>query len=94
MPAQSAFWMYSTLIDAIGFGVDSRGVRKRLSDAGIESRPLWQPIHLSAAHRGAPAYQCEVAERLYRKALSLPCSVGLNPTDQDTVIRTIQEHAQ
>ncbi len=83
------FWLYTVLVDATLFGMDSRMLLRRLEEKGIQTRPLWQPIHLSAPHRGGGSFDCPVSERLYRDALSLPCSVGLSAEDQDTVCRAI-----
>jgi dTDP-4-amino-4,6-dideoxygalactose transaminase len=58
----------------------------RLQEAHIQTCPLWQPLHLSAAHHGAWATDCSVAEHLYREALSLPCSVGLDEAGAQRVV--------
>jgi perosamine synthetase len=87
--ARSTYWLYTVLVDEARYGTGSRGLLARLAQAGMESRPLWQPIHLSGAHRGAQAYRCDVSERLFRDALSLPCSVDLRPDDQARVIQTV-----
>ncbi len=87
--ATSVFWMYTALVDEARAGLDSRALLRRLAEAGIQTRPLWQPMHLSRAHAGCQAYRCDVATRLYRDALSLPCSVGLTPQQQQRVIAAI-----
>jgi perosamine synthetase len=84
--ARSAWWMYTILVDEAEFGIDSRALLRALAERRIQTRPLWEPIHRSAAHRGSPATNCSVAERLNRMALSLPCSVGLTAEAQDRVI--------
>lgn len=84
--AYSIYWMYTMLIDETQFGLDSRALLKQLESRQIQTRPLWQPIHLSPSQRGAYATDCHVAERLNRQALSLPCSVGLTAADQQRVI--------
>ena len=84
--AESVFWMYTLLVDEAVFGLDSRALLRRFEEEKIQTRPLWQPLHRSAAHREAQAYRCEVADRLNRDALSLPCSVGLTEEQQERVI--------
>lgn len=86
--ASSIFWMYTVLVDETEYGMDSRQLLRFLQEAGIQSRPLWQPVHLSPSHTGNP-YRCEVAEQLYRHALSLPCSVGLTEAEQSRVIERV-----
>jgi perosamine synthetase len=88
--AFSAYWMYTILVDPARFGIDSRALLRCLDQARIQSRPLWQPAHLSPSQRGAPRAECPVAERLNRESLSLPCSVGLADADQDRVIAAIR----
>jgi perosamine synthetase len=85
----STYWMYTVRVDAARFGLDSRELLRRLEESGVQTRPLWQPIHLSAPHRTEPPADCPVAETLHREGLSLPCSVGLSREDQETVFRTI-----
>ncbi len=87
--AFSTFWMYTVLIDEKTFGCSSRALLARLHAQNIQTRPLWQPLHLSPAHAGAQFLHSGVSERLYRDALSLPCSVGLQPEQQDRVIDAI-----
>ncbi|MDH3473165.1 MAG: LegC family aminotransferase [Rhodospirillales bacterium] len=89
--AGSAFWLYSILVDETAAACDSRALRARLEAAGIESRCFWQPLHLSPAHAGAQCLGGAVAERLYRRLLSLPCSCGLSAADQDRVVAAVRE---
>jgi perosamine synthetase len=83
--AFNIFWMYTILVDESEYGKDSRALLQMLRQAGIQTRPLWQPMHLSPAHHQAFAVDCSVAERLNREALSLPCSVNLSPDNQNYV---------
>ncbi len=86
-------WLFTVLVDEARYGTGSRDLLRRLGERKIQTRPLWEPMHLSQPHRGGPATDCSVAERLYRQALSLPCSVGLTETDQDRVIAALREFA-
>jgi perosamine synthetase len=89
--AESVFWMYTVLVDESAFGTGSRELMRALEARGIQARPLWQPIHCSPAHAGAQTLGGEVAERLNRMAVSLPCSTGLDEASQDRVIRRVLE---
>ena len=88
--AFSVFWMFTILLDGPQWGPDFRGMLKFLSDRKIQTRPLWQPLHLSPAYTGMQSYRCETAEYLARVALSIPCSVGLTDSDQARVIDAIR----
>jgi len=87
--ASSVFWMYTMLVDEAAYGLDSRALLAAFARARIQTRPLWQPLHLSPAHAGAAVLDSGVAARLYRAGLSLPCSVGLTKADQERVIDTL-----
>lgn len=43
-----------------------------LDKAGIESRPLWKPMHLQPVYAQNPAYVNGVSESLFKKGLCLP----------------------
>jgi perosamine synthetase len=85
--ARATFWLYTVLLDRI----DRRDALRRLEAHGIQTRPLWQPMHLSPAHSGAEAVGGQVAESIHRRALSLPSSVGLAEADQQRVIAALRE---
>jgi perosamine synthetase len=91
--AESVCWMYTVTIDAQQFGMDRHTLMQCLSDVRIQTRPLWQPMHLSPAHSGAEVLGGGVAEGLYQNALSLPCSVDLSDTEQANVILAIEDNA-
>jgi perosamine synthetase len=83
--AHSVFWLFSMLVDRESYGMDSRALLEGLALQGIQARPLFQPLHLSPAYEGAQPYGGEVAERIYRDALSLPSSVGLGGPELERV---------
>lgn len=56
-------------------------MRVALDKAGIESRPLWKPMHLQPVYAGNPRYVNGVSEELFRCGLCLPS--GPYVTDED-----------
>lgn len=86
----SSYWMYTARIEATKGRPGSRDLLRALATQGIQTRPLWQPMHLSPAHRGAFATDCSVAEKLNRECLSLPCSVGLAQGDRRRVAEAVR----
>jgi dTDP-4-amino-4,6-dideoxygalactose transaminase len=81
------------LMDAKTFGIDPEGLRRRLAEDGIESRPVWKPLHLQPAFLGAPRAGGRVAEALFARGLCLPSGSGLSPEAQDRVIGAIRAAA-
>ena len=47
-------------------------LRMALDAAGIESRPLWKPMHRQPVYRSSPAYTNGVSESLFRVGICLP----------------------
>jgi perosamine synthetase len=88
--ARSSWWMYTILVNEAVFGVGSRELMRSLNSKKIQTRPLWQPIHNSEAHRGRNTHEMPVADKLYQRALSLPCSAGLSEEEQSRVIKEVR----
>ncbi|MFS3036508.1 MULTISPECIES: DegT/DnrJ/EryC1/StrS aminotransferase family protein [Bacteroides] len=57
------------------------GLRIALDKAGIESRPLWKPMHLQPVYEMNPSYTNGVSESLFTQGLCLPS--GPCVTDED-----------
>lgn len=92
--AESIFWLYTVLVNEEHFGMDARCLIKELGARSIQTRPLWQPMHRSPVHCRSEASSCEIADRLYSQAVSLPCSVGLTESDQEYVIASVVRLAE
>ena len=89
--AQSNYWLYTILVDPQKFGMSSRELLKLLQENHIQTRPLWHPLHRLIPFKDCDAYQVEVADELYEKALSLPSSVGLAEEHLRYVAETIKQ---
>ncbi|RAI57746.1 aminotransferase DegT [Roseicella frigidaeris] len=72
---------------------DREAVRRHLALRGIESRPVWKPLHLQPAFRGAPRSGGGIAARLFETGLCLPSGSGLTPPQQARVAAAIREAA-
>jgi len=62
---------------------------KALADAGIESRPLWRPMHTQPVYKDAPAYVNGTSERLFRKGLCLPSGPCVTDDDVNRIIEIL-----
>jgi len=77
--------MYSTLLEPAVYG-DVRALIARGNAAGIQLRPLWHPLHRQPAFAEHQAYRIEVADHLYGRGVSLPCSVGITAEERARVV--------
>lgn len=66
------YWLCNILIDKDVTGFDYEELRVALDKAGVESRPLWKPMHLQPVFAGCPAYVNGISESLFNKGLCLP----------------------
>ena len=62
-------------------------LRMALDAAGIESRPLWKPMHKQPVYKNAPAYVNGVSESLFKVGICLPAG----PWVTDDHVRYIVE---
>mgnify|MGYP002512604650 FL=1 len=66
-------------------------LRIYMDKAGIETRPLWKPMHLQPIYADAPAYLNGVSEHLFRVGLCLPSGPMVTDEDFDYIISTLKE---
>jgi dTDP-4-amino-4,6-dideoxygalactose transaminase len=64
-------------------------MRVALDREGIESRPLWKPMHKQPVYRQAPAYVNGVSEMLFKRGLCLPSGPMVTDADVRHIIDTI-----
>ena len=67
------------------------GLRLTLSAAGIESRPLWKPMHRQPVFsRTGIAYVNGVSERIFRRGLCLPSGPQVSDDDVQRIVSVIK----
>lgn len=72
--AKCVFWMYCILIEK-KFGITRNKVMEKLNKAGIETRPLFYPIHTMKPYKTNGDFS--IAEELAHKGINLPSSTTL-----------------
>lgn len=65
-------------------------LRLALSEQGIETRPLWKPMHRQPVFSGFPAYTNGVSESLFHRGICLPSGPYVTDSDADRVIDSIK----
>lgn len=80
------YWLCTILIDKAVTGVDHEEVRVALDAKGIETRPLWKPMHLQPVFAGNPCYVDGTSEKLFERGLCIPA--GPRVTDEDVAYIT------
>jgi perosamine synthetase len=77
--AQNVHWLYTIMVDAELFGCTRDDLAIRLSEQGIETRPIFPPLHTQPIYDSGQRFP--VAERFAATGLSLPSAPGLRLDD-------------
>ena len=84
-------WLTCVRIWADEFGATREDVRLHLESRGIESRPVWKPLHLQPAFADCLTRGGGIARGLFLDGLCLPSGSSLSLRDQCRVISAIEE---
>jgi len=86
------YWLTTVLINPEQCdGVDREQLRLGLLAKGIETRPLWKPMHLQPVFADCPAYSSGVSEALFRDGLCLPSGSAMDDETREYVAQSISE---
>ena len=83
-------WLTCLTVDPLLFGASAERIRVHLESLGIESRPVWKPMHLQPVFRDCTVRGGAVAARLFATGLCLPSGSSLSDAEQDEVIAGIR----
>ncbi len=65
-------------------------LRMALDACGIESRPLWKPMHLQPVYKQNPAYVNGVSEALFKQGMCLPSGPYVTDDDVRYIVESIR----
>lgn len=66
-------------------------LRMALDSAGIESRPLWKPMHRQPVFRNCPAYINGVSEALFKTGICLPAGPWVTDSHVRYIVGQIKQ---
>ncbi|WP_242780836.1 aminotransferase class I/II-fold pyridoxal phosphate-dependent enzyme [Brevibacterium sp. ZH18] len=82
-------WMSVLVVDPES-GTDAWSLSESLLRRGVETRPVFKPMHLQPVHEGCDRrYITGRAEELFQTGLALPSSTDLQPEDRNQVVAEI-----
>lgn len=64
-------------------------MRVALDKMGIESRPLWKPMHLQPVYKNCPSYTNGVSEQLFKIGMCLPSGPYVSENDARYIVQSI-----
>lgn len=78
----SNFWLSTILIDPSKTGgLTPEALRQHFAAMGIETRPLWKPMHSQPVFEACPAYVNGVSGHLFARGLCLPSGPWVSEED-------------
>jgi len=87
-------WLSCFLIDQEKFGHSRDELIRILDAAGVESRPVWKPMHMQKLFEDCSTYGGSVAEQLFAEGICLPSSSSLTPEEHNHVVNVVREAAE
>lgn len=85
----SNHWLSAIKITNSDSSRNRESLRLDLEKSGIESRPLWKPMHLQPIFKDAPYYGGNVASDLFDNGLCLPSGSNLNDNDRSRIVMAL-----
>lgn len=89
--ARSAWWMSSIVLDP-GKGWERERVAAQLKSAGVDTRPIFYPLHHLPPYARNESHP--ISEAVNAGGLSLPSGAGLTDDEQEYVITCFEEMSQ
>ena len=65
-------------------------MRMALDKAGIESRPVWKPMHKQPVYRNEPAYTNGVSEAIFKVGMCLPAGPYVSEEDVKYIVESLK----
>ncbi|WP_200210535.1 DegT/DnrJ/EryC1/StrS family aminotransferase [Micromonospora coerulea] len=84
-------WLTSIVVDPGRAGWRAAELGTHLAERGIETRPVWKPMHLQPVFAGARSLLTGAAERLFADGLTLPSGSALDDRQVGAVLAAIDE---
>jgi pyridoxal phosphate-dependent aminotransferase EpsN len=87
--SHSSRWLTVAAFDPAQLGLTREDLRLELLEHGIETRPMWKPMHTQSLFEGTRYVGAGFDERLFENGLCLPSDSALSEEEQDEVIQRI-----
>jgi perosamine synthetase len=70
---KSNYWLQTLMLDE-SISEQKDAILAATNDAGIQTRPVWMPMHQLVPYQGCPKMELPVAKSLVRRLINLPSS--------------------
>lgn len=70
---------------------DVRAFCNELKQKEIESRVFWKPVHFQKPYKDMPCSEVGIAENLWNRIVTLPCSTGITEEELEYVGKNVRD---
>ena len=84
------YWLTTIKVDSTEAGFTAAQLGERMNEVDIETRPLWNPMHLQPVFSSSPAYINGVSEAQFACGLCLPSGPMVTDEDVERVVKVIK----
>lgn len=81
----SSCWFSGIVLPVSATLKDTKYICDELKKRDIEARPFWKPVHLQKPYRSSPRGKVSVAESLWERIITLPCSTNITEEEMQKV---------
>ncbi len=91
---RSNHWFYTIVIDEKKYGISRNELFKKLTEAGIQTSPLWGLMSKQKPFRNYQSYKIEKSKYYVENTLNIPCSTNLKREEILKVVERIKEFSR
>ncbi|MEY8570846.1 DegT/DnrJ/EryC1/StrS family aminotransferase [Brevibacterium linens] len=84
-------WLTAVIVDEAETGISAGALGRMLADRGIETRPLWKPMHLQPVFARCSMTGGRLSEFLFSHGLTLPSGSAMRDDQLDRVLSALDE---
>lgn len=69
---------------------DAKAICAKLKEDEIEARSFWKPVHMQVPYKDCPKSELSVAEKLWQRIITLPCSTNITEEELAKVAESVK----
>jgi dTDP-4-amino-4,6-dideoxygalactose transaminase len=89
--AEDNCWLSAVVVDPAASTWTAQELGSAMLASGIETRPVWKPMHLQPVHAGLGGSLNGSSDRLYAQGLTLPSGSGMSEVQFERVENVIKD---
>ena len=87
----SSCWFSGIVLPEGKFLDDAKEICSKLKNGEIEARSFWKPVHLQLPYVNCPKSDVIVAEKMWQRIITLPCSTGITEDELREVTKAVKK---